>query len=243
MKAARNMKYYCPGLELLILVSAALALPPTIVLESPATIIYKEDSTVKLDCNATGDPKPTIEWYKNGASMGIESGGRMTEEESALVIFETYRSDEGFYMCKAKNKFGVTMSKTTRLWQAVLGAIDPTLKEVVYDVDEYKHLTVECFTPKVAPNATYSWSIVKSKVDNAPRKLNTDKRIQIDDKGNLHFSHVIQADDSGDNLYKCDVFNPFMDVTAGGSYSQIKVKPSECTRLLCGHISMYVLQK
>ena len=123
----------------------------------------------------------------SGIGMGnhwwIESGGRVTEEESALVISETYRSDEGYYMCKARNKFGVAMSKTTRLWQAVLGAFDPTLKEVVYNVDEYKPLTVTCFTPKVAPNATYSWSIVESQVDNAPRKLILDKRIQIDDKG------------------------------------------------------------
>ena len=44
--------------------------------------------------------------------------------------------------------------------------------------------------------------------------------------GNLHFSYVLASDAQVGKLYKCNVLNPHLDLTIGGSYSRLHVTPS-----------------
>ena len=41
--------------------------------------------------------------------------------------------------------------------------------------------------------------------------------------GYLYFANLQKADERDGQLYKCNVFNPTLDITVGGSYAQIKV--------------------
>jgi len=44
--------------------------------------------------------------------------------------------------------------------------------------------------------------------------------------GDLHFAYARQSDQlPDDKVYKCVVFNPHLDLRAGGSYTSITVQP------------------
>ena len=43
--------------------------------------------------------------------------------------------------------------------------------------------------------------------------------------GSLHFSYLTMSDEQNNRLYKCNVFNPYLDTTRGGSYARLHVTP------------------
>jgi len=46
-------------------------------------------------------------------------------------------------------------------------------------------------------------------------------------KGDLHFAYARLSDQlSDDRVYKCVVFNPHLDLRAGGSYTRVSVQPA-----------------
>lgn len=45
--------------------------------------------------------------------------------------------------------------------------------------------------------------------------------------GDLYFAYALPADDTGGGFYRCSTYNPYLDVTAGGSYTQLTVIGSE----------------
>jgi len=45
--------------------------------------------------------------------------------------------------------------------------------------------------------------------------------------GNLHFSYLKAEDMQGNKVYKCNVLNPYMDLTSGGSYTRLHITPCE----------------
>ena len=43
--------------------------------------------------------------------------------------------------------------------------------------------------------------------------------------GDLYFANLQMLDNRGGQLYKCNLYNPTLDITVGGSYAQIRVNP------------------
>jgi hypothetical protein len=64
--------------------------------------------SVTLECEATGKPKPTARWSKNGRELTL--GGRLRTEQKdgvfRLIISEVWEADEGDYTCEANNIIG-----------------------------------------------------------------------------------------------------------------------------------------
>ncbi|KAK0397715.1 hypothetical protein QR680_002236 [Steinernema hermaphroditum] len=85
------------------------------VLEKPHFVVEPKDlvaevgSSVSFDCRVSGDPSPTILWKKHNENMPI---GRsyIAPDNSALRIDRIEQSDEGEYVCSAKNSAGVIES-------------------------------------------------------------------------------------------------------------------------------------
>jgi len=50
--------------------------------------------------------------------------------------------------------------------------------------------------------------------------------------GNLHFAHLLAGDAQNNRFYRCNVFNPYLDMmTGGGSYTQLHISPSMYTNI------------
>lgn len=68
-------------------------------------IVAELSSTILIDCIATGEPEPTIQWTKSGSQMS--NGGRINIfRNGTLKITRTSSRDSGKYACTATNTGG-----------------------------------------------------------------------------------------------------------------------------------------
>ncbi|XP_068673408.1 hemicentin-2-like isoform X2 [Montipora foliosa] len=94
--------YFCSALNLLgraekktMLVVVSL---PQFTIKPPSKIDAKSGCGEMLNCSATGDPRPTISWRKQGGQLPVE---RSQQISGALIITNVRRSDAGNYICTA----------------------------------------------------------------------------------------------------------------------------------------------
>ena len=60
-----------------------------------------ESSLAFFQCNASGDPKPDVTWFKKG--MQLTGGGRFVIDGNSLTILQTVADDAGEYICNVSN--------------------------------------------------------------------------------------------------------------------------------------------
>lgn len=212
--------------------SLDVRLPPSIVKSPIASKIFRSDDDVTLECIASGVPKPDYEWLKNGIPLIIPSGNILQISDGTIQISPLTSLDEGIYQCTANNQFGKTMSQPSALQRAILSSYSPN--SPIFEspeLTEGEPYTVYCQQTRCFPKPIYSWVISETTVDPSPMPFALSKRVQLDEDGNLHFSYLIAADSQSSNLYKCNVYNPYLDVTMGGSYSRLQVKPVSTLQL------------
>ncbi|XP_053408441.1 roundabout homolog 2-like isoform X2 [Mercenaria mercenaria] len=82
--------------------------PPPIIRFGPINQTLEEDAVALLRCQATGDPKPIIRWYKNGRSLDKKDARYLLLDSGTLQISSLKISDSGNYMCKAGSETGET---------------------------------------------------------------------------------------------------------------------------------------
>ncbi|XP_038637840.1 LOW QUALITY PROTEIN: hemicentin-1-like [Scyliorhinus canicula] len=70
-----------------------------------------------LNCEAHGDPAPSINWNKNGRPLTISNRIRQMNNGS-LAIYGTMNEDAGDYKCVAENEAGVVERKVTLMLQS-----------------------------------------------------------------------------------------------------------------------------
>ena len=66
-------------------------------------------NSVKLDCSADGNPRPTVKWYKNGKLFKERIGGYklyLSRWTTLLRLKDLVPSDAGSYMCNVSNSYG-----------------------------------------------------------------------------------------------------------------------------------------
>ena len=71
-------------------------------------IVVKEGCDVKLHITARGNPRPDVEWYKDGWRLWPSSRMSMTnrDERYSLVIMTSTPEDSGEYKCLARSRMG-----------------------------------------------------------------------------------------------------------------------------------------
>ncbi|XP_049271686.1 protein sax-3-like isoform X2 [Rhipicephalus sanguineus] len=90
-------------------VTALADLPPPIIRLGPANQTLPLHTAAQLPCDATGTPKPTVQWLYNGAPLRIEERPRYTLLQSGtLQIQDLQMLDSGAYTCKASSESGET---------------------------------------------------------------------------------------------------------------------------------------
>lgn len=93
--------------------------------QHPNSIIVNVSDPVTLECRASGSPKPTITWLKDGQPLELPLANRYTLiHESNLFIYAASlgkpgnssgggkwsAGDAGVYQCRAENENGVVVS-------------------------------------------------------------------------------------------------------------------------------------
>lgn len=216
--------------------SSDVRLPPTITKSPVKYKVFRFEDEITLECEASGSPAPQYEWFKNDVVLSIPgiSGNLHQVKEGTLRIKPATSLDEGYYQCKAFNQYGTSVSNVSYLRRAVLEHFTGSTGETFESgfIEEGQPFSFDCNKAKVFPRPLFSWALAKKEVDAGPQDgsqgtvIPTSKRIQVDEHGNLHFAYVIKADAPKDLVYKCNMYNPHLDVMMGGSYSRLKVKSS-----------------
>ena len=68
-----------------------------------STLMVEENQNVTIACNATGQPQPSVTWFKALSSL---PKGRTRLTNKRLIIFNVKKKDRGTYICKADNILG-----------------------------------------------------------------------------------------------------------------------------------------
>ena len=78
---------------------------------SPAAVVVAAGETARLTCGATGEPPPSVAWYREGGGE-VSNGGRFTvnTDTGELTVAAVELSDGGGYYCVASNAVGSVRS-------------------------------------------------------------------------------------------------------------------------------------
>ena len=73
---------------------------PKFIVKPPEKVVAVPGDSLTLNCSATGDLQPVINWKRQGAQLPV---GRSQQINGALVIRDTREDDTGNYICTAKS--------------------------------------------------------------------------------------------------------------------------------------------
>lgn len=88
-------------------------LDPPKITEHPVNSSVELGGNVTLSCSASGDPRPTFAWFKNGIEM-VQAGG-INPFLPELVLEDALNEDEARYHCVAENEAGTAQSNGASL--------------------------------------------------------------------------------------------------------------------------------
>uniref|UniRef100_A0A3B3B535 Contactin 4 n=1 Tax=Oryzias melastigma TaxID=30732 RepID=A0A3B3B535_ORYME len=178
--------------------------PPHLI-EKPQDVQKLIDDSLVWECKATGKPKPSYRWMKNGENLE-STEERIQVANGVLSISRLTLSDTGMYQCVAGNKHGEVYSNAEL--RVIAAAPDfshnqlrsQTMVKVGGDV------LIEC-RPKMSP-----WGVISWRKGSEP--LQQTSRISILDNGSLRIWNVTKSDAG---LYTCVARNQFGMASSTGS--------------------------
>ncbi|XP_046882201.1 contactin-4 isoform X1 [Hypomesus transpacificus] len=178
--------------------------PPHLI-EKPQDVQKPIDDSLVWECKATGKPKPSYRWMKNGENIEpVEE--RVQVGNGALSISRLTLADVGMYQCVAGNKHGEVYSNAELRVIAVAPDFSHNQLRTQTLVREGGDLLIEC-RPKMSP-----WGVISWKKGN--EALQESNRITILKNGNLRIWNATQQDAG---LYTCVARNQFGVATSSGT--------------------------
>ncbi|XP_038936629.1 contactin-5 isoform X3 [Rattus norvegicus] len=153
-------------------------------------------SPLQWECKATGKPRPTYRWLKNGAPLLPQS--RVDTANGVLAIHSVNQSDAGMYQCLAENKYGAIYASAELKILASPPSFELNQVKKSIIVTKDREVLIEC-KPQGSPKPAISWR----KGDKAVRG---NKRIAILPDGSLRILNASKADEG---KYICQGVNIF----------------------------------
>ncbi|XP_038613568.1 hemicentin-1 [Tachyglossus aculeatus] len=177
---------------------------PTIVgnKEETGDIMALLDSSINIECTATGIPPPQINWLKNGLPLPVSSRIRLLPNGKFLRIVRVQVSDVGIYTCVASNRAGVD-NKNYNLHVFVPPNMDNAggIEEIT--VVKGSPASMECFADGT-PSPIMSWL-----KDGQPLELGA--HLTISKEGMVLQMVEAETEDSG--RYTCTAINEAGEVS------------------------------
>lgn len=183
--------------------------------------IAVEDS-LYWECRASGKPKPSYRWLKNGEALALEE--RIQIENGALTISNLNVTDSGMFQCIAENKHGLIYSSAELKVVASAPDFSKTPMKKLIQVQVGSEVSLDC-KPRASPRALSSWK----KGDVLVQETD---RISFLKDGGLKVANVTKADVG---IYTCIAENQFGK--ANGSTHLVVTEP---TRIILAPSNMDV---
>uniref|UniRef100_S4RZ80 Roundabout, axon guidance receptor, homolog 2 (Drosophila) n=1 Tax=Petromyzon marinus TaxID=7757 RepID=S4RZ80_PETMA len=168
--------------------------PPRIA-EHPSDLIVSRGEPATLNCKAEGRPAPTVEWYKDGERVETDRDDprshRMLLPTGSLFFLRIVhgrrtKTDEGSYVCVARNYLGEAVSRNASLEVANIRRNYRSSPSAV-KVAAREPAVMECRPPRGHPEPTVSWK------RNGVALTDKDERVTIRG-GKLMISNTQKAD-------------------------------------------------
>ncbi|KAM3618749.1 uncharacterized protein V6R79_024484 [Siganus canaliculatus] len=177
--------------------------PPTIITHTSGPVIALPfDNTVKIKCEARGNPPPEYKWTKDGEDFVPTriTTDEMDYTDGTLVLQDKHLVQfEGKFRCYASNKLGVAMTEEIELMVPTVPKF-PKKGPPPIVVKEGDPIILHCNPPEgVAPRQIYWMSI-------GLQQIEQDERVSMGIDGNLYFSNALQNDSRKD--YCCSAAFP-----------------------------------
>ncbi|XP_017340479.1 protogenin B isoform X2 [Ictalurus punctatus] len=164
----------------------------------PSDKRVSQNEHVVMDCLAQGEPPVDVRWQKNGARV-LESDRIHFLPNGSLYLSSVSRgveqSDEGFYQCLARNKYGAILSQRARLTISSISSFVNQPSPVV--VNEGSVARFVC-SVNANPPAIITWEVNQKALP-----LET-ARIAVLPNGVLQI-HEVKLEDAG--FYRCVATN------------------------------------
>ncbi|XP_029636618.1 contactin [Octopus sinensis] len=179
----------------------------------PSTLAA-EQGNVTLPCKPEAAPYPTIEWFKNGMSLGLTPGSPSNRytlyHNGDLLITDIMSSDGGTYKCEATNRLGTASTETLlSVKRSTVISIKPRNTKVIFN--ETAVLKCRASYPKEL-DAVYTWSF--NGYDIQVKAGDHYGRGEGDDKGDLYIKN---AGFRHAGHYLCQV-KTIIGTTSAGAY-------------------------
>ncbi|TKR86916.1 hypothetical protein L596_011414 [Steinernema carpocapsae] len=160
---------------------------------APRDRTFREGSSVKLNCEAIGNPRPRITWFFNGRQIEESLKHEFQKQNSEMTIYPFLKHDEGRYSCVASNQYG---RKEARFQLRMTPSSSPRITDapISQSVKPGSHVTFRCRAVG-NPKPRISWFA------NGVEIANLKGHFQVsDDETELTIPHVTRQDDGS---YSC----------------------------------------
>ncbi|NXL87482.1 CNTN5 protein, partial [Alectura lathami] len=109
---------------------------------------------LRWECKATGKPRPTYRWLKNGAALWPQS--RIEMVNGVLMIHPVNVSDAGMYQCLAENKYGTIYASAELKIVASAPTFPQNQTRKTIIITKGQEVVIEC-NPQASPKPTITW--------------------------------------------------------------------------------------
>ncbi|XP_045435466.1 contactin-4 isoform X1 [Pipistrellus kuhlii] len=162
------------------------------------------EESISWECRASGRPRPTYRWLKNGEPLLAQD--RVHIEQGWLNITRVSLADAGMYQCVAENRHGAVFSSAELSVIAAGPDFSRALLKRVTLVRVGGAVVIEC-KPEASPKPVYTWRKGRD-------VLRKNERITISEDGSLRIVNVTKADAGS---YTCVATNHFGTASSTGS--------------------------